>query len=73
VLAPRAHSVGLVDRLIEGDIVKGAVAFAEELLAKNAPLRKVQDMEIDQEVHNDEYFNAFRQSIARKTRCMNAP
>ena len=73
VLAPRAHSVGLIDRLIEGDIVKGAVAFAEELLAENAPLRKIQEMVIDQDAHDDAYFNTFRQTIARKTRCMNAP
>ncbi|MDG1306731.1 MAG: 3-hydroxyacyl-CoA dehydrogenase NAD-binding domain-containing protein [Porticoccaceae bacterium] len=73
VSATKAQSVGVIDRLIEGDIVEGAVAFAEELLANNAPLRKIQEMVIDPKEYHDEYFDTFRQTIARKTRGMNAP
>jgi 3-hydroxyacyl-CoA dehydrogenase len=73
VSATKAQSVGVIDRLIEGDIVEGAVAFAEELLANNAPLRKIQEMVIDPKAYHDEYFDRFRQTIARKTRGMNAP
>ena len=73
VSATKAQSVGVIDRLIEGDIVEGAVAFAEELLANNAPLRKIQEMVIDPKAYHDEYFDTFRQTIARKTRGMNAP
>jgi 3-hydroxyacyl-CoA dehydrogenase len=73
VSATKAQSVGVIDRLIEGDIVDGAVAFAEELLANNAPLRKIQEMVIDPKAYHDEYFDTFRQTIARKTRGMNAP
>ena len=73
VPAPAAHRAGAIDRLVEGDVVDGAVAYAKELLADNAPLRKIQKMTIDAKAFDDDYFGAYRKSIARKTRGMNAP
>ncbi len=35
---------GILDRVIEGDLLPGAVAFARELLAKGGPPRKTRDL-----------------------------
>src|SRR6202023_1143063 len=37
VKAPDALKAGILDHLIEGDLLKGAVAFAREIAAKPAP------------------------------------
>ncbi len=73
VPASVAHRAGAIDRLVEGDVVDQAVAYAAELVAENAPLRKIQHMTIDAGAFDEHYFDAFRTSIARKTRGMNAP
>ena len=38
-----ALAAGLIDAIIEGDLVDGAVAFAEQLVADGAPLNKIRD------------------------------
>ena len=45
--APEAKSKGIVDAIVEGDLLKGAVAHAEMLVAQNAPLRRVRDLTVD--------------------------
>ena len=73
VSAGEALEAGAIDRVEDGDIVAAAVAYAEELVATDAPLRKSHEMTIDAAQHDDEYFAAFRKSIARRTRGMHAP
>jgi 3-hydroxyacyl-CoA dehydrogenase len=43
VKAPEAHQAGLIDKIIEGDLLQGAVAFARELVAKGGPPRKTRE------------------------------
>lgn len=71
--AADAMAAGAIDRVTDGDIVEEAVKYAEELVAEGAPLRRAQDVEIDASKYDDEFFAAFRKSIARKTRGMDAP
>ncbi|MGI9219609.1 MAG: 3-hydroxyacyl-CoA dehydrogenase NAD-binding domain-containing protein [Woeseiaceae bacterium] len=73
VSVEEAMEAGAIDRITDGDVVDAAVAYAEELVAENAPLRRTQDMTIDAAKYDDEYFANFRKSIARKTRGMHAP
>jgi 3-hydroxyacyl-CoA dehydrogenase len=73
VAAAEALDAGAIDRIEDGDIVAAAVAYAEELVAADAPLKKTHEMTLDGTQYNDEYFAAFRKSIARRTRGMNAP
>ena len=40
----RAMAIGLVDRRIDGDVRAGAVAWARELIAGNAPLRRLREL-----------------------------
>ena len=73
VSARDALEAGAIDRVEDGDIVSAAVAYAEELVANKAPLRKTHEMTLDGAKYNDDYFAAFRKSIARRTRGMNGP
>lgn len=73
VSARDALGAGAIDRVEDGDIVSAAVAYAEELVANKAPLRKTHEMTLDGAKYNDDYFAAFRKSIARRTRGMNGP
>jgi 3-hydroxyacyl-CoA dehydrogenase len=43
IKAPDAQQAGLIDRVIEGDLLTGAVAFAKEVAAKGGPHRKTRD------------------------------
>jgi len=73
VSAAEALEAGAIDRVEDGDIVAAAVAYAEELVTADAPLKRAQEMTLDAANFGDEYFAAFRKSIARRTRGMNAP
>jgi 3-hydroxyacyl-CoA dehydrogenase len=43
--AKDALAAGLVDDIIEGDLVAGAIAFARKVVAEKRPLRRVRDMD----------------------------
>ncbi len=69
VPAPQALELGIVDE-VGDDLLEGAVAFAEKLVADGAPLRKVRDLPCDAE---DGVFEAYRKANARKFRGFLAP
>ena len=41
---PMRSRAGILDKLIEGDLLPGAVAFAREIVAKGGPPRKTRDL-----------------------------
>jgi len=45
--APKARELGLIDAIIEGDFVAGALAFAQELVAKGAGPRPTSARSVD--------------------------
>ncbi|MDP1836952.1 MAG: 3-hydroxyacyl-CoA dehydrogenase NAD-binding domain-containing protein, partial [Reyranella sp.] len=69
--APEAKSRGIVDAIVEGDLLKGAVAHAEMLLAQKAPLRRVRDLTATLE--SPDLFQETEKAIARKARGFKAP
>ncbi|MBL6955006.1 MAG: enoyl-CoA hydratase/isomerase family protein [Alphaproteobacteria bacterium] len=69
VPAPQAKELGIVDE-IGDDLLAGAVAYAERLVAEGAPLRKIRDMPCAAEAGQ---FDAFRKANARKFRGFLAP
>ena len=68
-----ANQKGIVDKLIEGDLKVGAVAFAEELLASGKGRRVIRDIKIDATSLTPNFFADYRKSIARDTRGFFAP
>lgn len=71
VKAKEALSLGLVDEMVSGDLLEGALAYTRQLLADNAPLRELCDLAVPDA--QDGLFEQFEQSIARKQRGFKAP
>ncbi|MFP6771856.1 MAG: 3-hydroxyacyl-CoA dehydrogenase NAD-binding domain-containing protein [Alphaproteobacteria bacterium] len=69
VPAPQALELGIIDEMGD-DLLEGAVAYAEKLVAEGAPLRKIRDMPCTAE---DGVFEAYRKANARKFRGFLAP
>ena len=68
----KARALGIVDRIVDGDIVDGAVAWARELADAGAPLRRIRDIATPKPA-SAAFFDDFRKSIARRRRGFLAP
>src|SRR5687768_7446954 len=72
--AREAYEIGLVDRLIEGDLEQHAVAVAEEVRdARPLPKRSERDDTLAEARANPAIFDEFRKANARKFRGFEAP
>jgi len=71
VKAKDAFKVGIVDEVVGGDLLEGALAYARKLVADNAPLRKIRDLDVKKE--EADLFSNYEKSIARKQRGFKAP
>jgi len=73
--AKDALAAGLVDEIIEGDLVSGAVAFARKVLAGKRPLTRVKDREdkLKDIRANPAKFDEIVAQHAKKTRGLHAP
>jgi 3-hydroxyacyl-CoA dehydrogenase len=73
--AKDALAAGLVDEIIEGDLVAGAVAFARKVLSEKRPLVRVKDR--DEKLKdiraNPAKFDEIVAQHAKKTRGLHAP
>ena len=65
-----ALQVGILDRVIDGDLLQGAVAFAREVAAKGGPPRKTRDLTDQAQRPGGQCRGAGRQCA---TRSRNAP
>ena len=70
--AKEAHDIGLVDRLIEGDLQQHAVAYAEEV-KDIRPLPKSSERQDKVDGTDPSVFADFRKANARKFRGFDAP
>ncbi|MGD0076888.1 MAG: 3-hydroxyacyl-CoA dehydrogenase NAD-binding domain-containing protein, partial [Candidatus Binataceae bacterium] len=73
VKAEDALKCGIVDRIIEGDLLAGAVAFAREVAGK--PVRKTRERneKLGNAVENTPIFAVARETVAKKQRGLLAP
>jgi 3-hydroxyacyl-CoA dehydrogenase len=73
VKAEEALKFGIVDRIIEGDLLAGAVAFAREVADKPAPRTRERDEKLGNAVDNALIFSSARETAAKKQRGLLAP
>ncbi|MBZ5523182.1 MAG: enoyl-CoA hydratase/isomerase family protein [Acidobacteriia bacterium] len=73
VKAKDALALGIVDRLIEGDLLKGALAFAREIAGKPAPKTRERNQKLGNAEQNTPIFAAARDNAKKKQRGMIAP
>ena len=73
VTAPEALEAGIVDKIVEGDLLAGAIAFAREIAAK--PVRKTRDRneKLGTPAENAPIFAAARDTVRKKQRGLPAP
>jgi 3-hydroxyacyl-CoA dehydrogenase len=71
--AAQAAKGGVIDKIIEGDLLEGSIAYAKELAARQAPLRKVRDINVDAGTLAAGFFDAARQRIAKERKNLFAP
>jgi 3-hydroxyacyl-CoA dehydrogenase len=73
VPATQAAKAGVIDKIIEGDLLEGALDYARGLAARKAPLRKVRDLEVDAGKIPSGFFDEARKRIAKEKRNLFAP
>jgi 3-hydroxyacyl-CoA dehydrogenase len=71
--AANGKEYGIVDEIVHGDLLEGAIAYAERLLDEGTPQRRTRDLEVDTSSLPEGFFDEFRTKIARKTRGYHAP
>jgi 3-hydroxyacyl-CoA dehydrogenase len=73
IKAQEALAVGIVDRLIDGEFLKGAVAFAREIAGKPAPKTRARNQNLGALQENSAIFTATRDAARKKQRNLTAP
>jgi 3-hydroxyacyl-CoA dehydrogenase len=75
IRAPEALKLGLIDRVIEGDLLTGAAAFAREIADKGGALRKTRELsdKLGSEFVDASIFAAGRDQARKTRRNMIAP
>ncbi|HAD09825.1 MAG TPA: 3-hydroxyacyl-CoA dehydrogenase [Porticoccaceae bacterium] len=71
VPAPKARELGIVDDIIEGDLLEAAIGYAENLIAEGKGPRAIRD--IKPEPADGSVFDNYAAGIARKQRGFLAP
>jgi len=73
VKAPVAHSLGLIDRIVDGDLLSGAIAFAREIA--DQPVTRVRDRneKLGTAEENAPIFQAARDAASKRQRGLTAP
>ncbi len=73
ISAREAAALGLIDRLIEGDLLAGAVTFAREIAAKPAPKTRERMQKLGTAAESAPIFAAARDAVRKKQRGLKAP
>jgi 3-hydroxyacyl-CoA dehydrogenase len=73
VPVPQAAKAGVIDEIIEGNLLEGALAYAQKLVRENAPVRKVRERAIDASTLAPGFFDEARKRFAKEKKNLFAP
>jgi len=73
ISAEQALEFGIIDKLIEGDLLDGAISFAREIADKPAPKTRERNSKLGTPDQNAAIFSAARENAKKKQRGMPAP
>jgi len=73
VPAPQAAKAGVIDKIVEGDLLEGALEYARGLADQKAPLRKVRDLNVDTGKIPAGFFDEARKRVAKEKKNLFAP
>lgn len=71
--AKAAADLGLIEEVIEGDLLEGAIALAEKIVAEERPLNKVRDLNDKVTGVDTAIFDKYRAKLAQRKRNFIAP
>ncbi len=71
--APLALERGAIDKIVDGDLRTGAIAYANSLISDNAQPRRISEIVINPASIPDRFFDDYRKGMARQTRGFFAP
>ena len=71
--AEKAKERSLVDEIVTGDLLEGALAFAKKLVAEGKGPRRIRDMKVKLEGDSKAFFDAARAEVAKASRGFPAP
>ena len=73
IAAAQAQSIGLIDKVVEGDLLSAALEFAKEVIAQGAELKQVSALDVDKAAASDEFFVNYRKTLNKRFRGQEAP
>ncbi|MCV6625226.1 MAG: 3-hydroxyacyl-CoA dehydrogenase NAD-binding domain-containing protein [Cellvibrionaceae bacterium] len=73
IAAAKAEKLGLVDCVVEGELLQGAIAYAKSLAADKAQLKRARDIEIKPSKSQALLFERYRAKMAKRARGQKAP
>lgn len=73
ITSAKALSIGLIDKVLEGDLLSAAINFAKEVIAQGGKLKKVSELAVDIVGATDEFFADYRASLKKRYRGQKAP
>ncbi|GAB1263055.1 3-hydroxyacyl-CoA dehydrogenase NAD-binding domain-containing protein [Aurantivibrio plasticivorans] len=74
IAAKKAQASGLIDKVADSeDVLVEGVAYAQSLVAENAPLKRVRDITIDPASIPADFFENARKKLAKRARGQIAP
>jgi 3-hydroxyacyl-CoA dehydrogenase len=73
VPAEKALSLGLVDEIVQGDLLEGALAFARKLIEQKKGPRRIRDMTVKVDGDPKAFFEKARAEVGKAARGFPAP
>lgn len=71
IAAGKAQEIGLIDKIIDGDLRVGAIAWTRELVASGTAIRKSSEQAVPE--FDKAIFDAYRSTLAKRARGQIAP
>ncbi|HVP09510.1 MAG TPA: 3-hydroxyacyl-CoA dehydrogenase NAD-binding domain-containing protein [Burkholderiales bacterium] len=73
VPAEKAVQLGLVDEIVQGDLLEGALAFARKLIEQKKGPKRIRDMSVKVDGDPKQFFEKARAEVAKASRGFPAP
>jgi 3-hydroxyacyl-CoA dehydrogenase len=71
IAAGQAEQIGLIDKIIDGDLQEGAINWAKELISDGVPIRRSSEQAVPD--YEASIFDVYREAVAKRARGQIAP
>ena len=73
IAAEKGLSLGLIDEIVQGDLLEGAIAYAKKLVAEGKGPRRIRDMKVKVDGDAKAFFDKERAEVGKASRGFPAP